>query len=104
MAKFYGRLGYIENVETSPGIWEPQETVRFYRGDILRNAYKWQSTAQVNDDLNITNSISIVADDFAYNNFYLLRWVEWHGSKWKIKSVDVQRPRLILTIGDIYKD
>lgn len=102
MAKFYGNIGYAETKETVPGVWDDTITLRPYRGDVLRNTRRWESTDKVNDNLNINNQISIVADAYAYQNFFSIKFVEWMNSKWKVTNVEVQRPRLILTIGGIY--
>lgn len=102
MAKFYGVIGYSETVETSPGVWAEQVTERTYTGDVLRNTRRWENGEHLNDDLNINNSISIVADAFAYQNFFAIRYAQWMGSRWKVTNVEVQRPRLILTLGGVY--
>lgn len=102
MAKFYGAIGYAESVETSPGVWTEQITEHMYYGDLTRNTRRLQSASQLNDDINIANEISIVADPFAYQNFHSMRYVEFMGTKWKISNVEVQYPRLILTVGGIY--
>lgn len=102
MAKFYGKIGYIETVEVDPGIWEPKVTERPYRGDLIRNTSRYQTSGEVNDDININNSISIVADPYANVNFHHMRYVVFMGAKWKITNVEVQYPRLILSIGGLY--
>ena len=102
MAKFYGVIGYGETAETKPGTWTEQITERKYYGDLTRNSRRLQSADKLNDNLNISNEISIVADPFAYQNFHLMKYVELMGVKWKITNVEVQYPRLILTIGDVY--
>lgn len=102
MAKFYGIIGYATTVESKPGVWEEQIVERNYYGDLTRNSRRLQSTEYLNDDINIANEISIVADPFAYNNFHAMRYVEFMGAKWKISNVEVQRPRLILTVGGLY--
>lgn len=102
MAKYYGKIGYIKTVEIEPGIWEEQVIERSYYGDITRNTSRYQSSGGVNDDINISNTISIVADPFANENFQHMRYAEFMGAKWKITNVEVQRPRLILTIGGVY--
>jgi hypothetical protein len=104
MAKFYGVIGYAETVETRPGIWEKQITERHYYGDVTRNTRRLQSSDKLNDDINISNEISIVADPFANQNFHSMAYVEFMGAKWKITNVEVQYPRLILSIGDVYND
>ena len=104
MAKFYGSIGFTVTEEIYPGVWEPVSTERTYYGDVIKNHSRWQQTGNVNDDITINNQISIVADPFAYNNFFNLRYVEWLGTKWKVTNIDVQRPRLILTIGGVYNE
>lgn len=102
MAKFYGPIGYAETKETSPGVWTEEITERKYSGDILRNSGRWQPGQNLNDDLNVNNTISIIADAYAYQNFHTMRYIKWMGASWKISNIDVQRPRLILTIGGVY--
>lgn len=102
MAKFYGVIGYAVTEETKPGVWKEQITEREYFGDLNRNARRLQSADQLNDDINVANEISIVADPFANENFHTMRYVKFMGAKWKITNVEVQYPRLILTIGGVY--
>lgn len=102
MAKFYGSVGYAVTEETKPGVWKEQIIERQYYGDITRNTRELRSSDQLNDDVNIANEISIVADPFAYENFHAMRYVTFMGAKWKISKVEVQYPRLILTVGGVY--
>lgn len=102
MAKFYGTIGYAVTVETKPGVWTEKITERMYYGDMTRNTRKLQSTDQLNDNINVANEISIVADPFANENFHSMKYVEFMSAKWKITSVEVQYPRLILTVGGVY--
>lgn len=99
MAKFYGAIGYALQQETAPGVWEDVIVERIYRGDVILNQFRWQSSERLNDNLNIDNSLSILADDFAYKHLENIVYVEWHGSKWKVQSLSIKRPRLILQIG-----
>lgn len=102
MAKFFGKIGYVQTEETKPSVWEDRVTEREYFGDLIRNTRRLQSSSQLNDDINIANEISIIADPFAIQNFHAMRYVEFMGARWKITNVDVQHPRLILTIGGVY--
>ena len=102
MAKWFGVIGYAETVETAPGLWEEQITERSYYGEVIRNNRRLQSTEHLNDDINVSNEISILADPYAINNFHSIRYVEFMGAKWKVSNVDVQYPRLTLTIGGLY--
>lgn len=102
MAKWYGNIGFAETVETEPGLWEEQITARPYYGDLNRNNRRLQNSGAVNDDIEISNEISILADPYANEHFYSMRYVEFMGAKWKVTTVDVQFPRLILTLGGLY--
>lgn len=102
MAKFYGLIGYAVTEEISPGVWAEQIKERQYFGDLIRDTRRLQGSENLNDDINISNEISIVADPFAYQNFHSMRYVEFMGAKWKVSSVEVKYPRLILTIGGVY--
>lgn len=102
MAKYYGLIGYAETVETAPGVWKEQITERVYYGDVIRNSRRLQSTEHLNDDVNISNQISIVADPYAINNFHSMRYAEFMGAKWKVSDIEVQYPRLLLTLGGVY--
>lgn len=102
MAKFYGAIGYAETSEKTPGVWTEDITERLYSGNVVRNNKRWVSGDNLNDDLTISNEISVIADQFAYHNFHNMRYIKWMGSSWKITKIDIQRPRLVLTIGGVY--
>lgn len=104
MAKFYGAIGYGISKEDRPGIWEIEITTRNYYGDVIKRYIKNNQTSKINDDIDITNEISIIADPFAYTNFHAIKYVEFMGVKWKVTRIEVQHPRLILSIGGIYNE
>ena len=102
MAKWHGNIVYAKSVETKPGIWRDEITERHYTGDLLRNSRRLQTADKLTDDINIANEISIVADPFANENLYSIKYVEFMGAKWKVTNIDVQYPRLVLTLGGVY--
>lgn len=102
MAKYYGKIGYAISEEVKPGVWKKRITEREYFGDIIRNTRKLQSSGNLNDNIIVSNEISIVADPFANENFHSMLYIEYMGAKWKISNVEVQYPRLNLTIGEVY--
>lgn len=104
MAKFYGKIGYIQTVESEPGYWEEKAIEREYYGDITRNTSRYQQDGHINENIVINNIVSIVADPYANENFQHMRYIEWLGTKWKITNIEVQYPRLILTLGGIYHE
>lgn len=102
--KYYGQIGYAQTVETSPGVWTEIITERTYYGDVLQNNRRLHNSNQVNDNVTISNEISVIADPYACHNFHMIRYLTFMGTKWKVSSVDVQYPRLILTIGGVYNE
>lgn len=104
MSKWFGKIGYSETVETSPGIWENQITIREYFGDLMTDRRKRQTTSNVNDDINLSNTVSIVADPFAVQNCSKMVYAEIMGTLWKITDVEIQYPRLLLSIGGAWNE
>lgn len=104
MAKFYGPIGFAfpQETEEGSGIWEDVVVERNYRGDVTRNGKRWENGEQLHDNLNINNTISIVADPYAFSKLFAIKYVKWLGSYWEITSVEAQTPRLVLSIGGVY--
>lgn len=103
MAKFYGSIGFVKTVETEADVWETVETVKRYCGDLVRNQRRWEDKSDtINENLTVSNEVSIVADKFAYDNLDAMKWVEVMGSKWKVNSVTIDYPRIVLTVGGVY--
>ena len=102
MAKWFGKIGYSTTEEVEPGIYDSIIKELPYRGDIMSSRWKRQNSGEINDDINISNSISIIADPFANQNLGSMAYVECMGAKWKISDVEIQFPRLILTVGGLY--
>lgn len=103
MRRFSGKVGFVTTVLTSPGIYEPQEVERQYYGDVVRNSYSNQTTSRINDNITLSNNISIVGDAYALDNFFSIRYIVWKGHKWSVSNVDVtNRPRIILQVGGLY--
>ena len=102
MAKYYGTIGFGVFQETVPSVYTPSIVERKYAGDLVKNYRRLDTGEGVNDDLNISNEISIVADPYAIDHFHSIRYASFHGSLWKVTSVEVSFPRLILSIGGVY--
>lgn len=100
--RFYGQIGYAETVETSPGIWEEQITERPYYGDVIKRSRRNTDGESINDNVVPNNQISILADPYAINHFFNIRYVKWMGTQWKVSNVDVETPRLVLTMGGAF--
>ena len=105
MAKFRGMIGFADTVEKSPGIYVEEIVEKKYSGDLLRNSRRLESSGVINDNINISNEISIIADAYATHHFHAMRYVKFMGAKWKVSSVDAtKRPRLVLTLGGLYNE
>lgn len=104
MAKFRGIVGYIETQETKPGVFEEVSDERIYRGDVLRKSRRYETSEQLNDNINISNQISIVADEYAFKHFSAIRYVQYMGAFWKVTDIEVNHPRLTLSIGGLYNE
>lgn len=102
MSRWFGKIGYSATEQTSPGVFEEHIVERSYYGDAMRVTSKFQNAEKLNDDLNISNEFSILADPFAFENFSAMRYIEFLGERWKITNVEVQYPRLRLSVGGVY--
>lgn len=104
MARYHGYVGYAIDVEAYPGVWEEQISEHEYFGDVLKNRINMQQGSVVNAKITISNSISIIADPFAFEHVYAMRYVSYLGKKWSIVNVSIEKPRLILTLGGLYNE
>lgn len=102
MTRFSGKVGYGVTVETNPGVQEDVITEFTYYGDVVRNSLKFREGQSVNNDLSVNNSISIVADAYANQHIFAIRYVVWAGAYWTVSEVEVQSPRLLLVLGGVY--
>jgi hypothetical protein len=104
--RFSGTVGYAVSTQTAPGVWKDVITEKKYYGDVTRNARRLVPPLlvppELNSNLALENSFSILADADAYANYKNFRYVTWEGNRWTITNVEVSRPRLILTIGELW--
>lgn len=104
MSKYYGLIGFAVDVEIKQNTWAKQIIERPYKGDLIRNIFRSSSSGTINDELAINNSISIIADSYLNENIGRMVYVTFGGSKWKISSIDINRPRLLLYFGSVYNE
>lgn len=104
MARFAGKVGFGELTEipSGSGVLKDVITEYSYSGDVVRSARRLEEGDKVNNDITLENSLSIVADEYANEHIFAMRYAEWAGKRWKVTKVEVQRPRLILRLGGIY--
>jgi len=101
LAKYTGLVGYVTQEEKVPGVWSPVENPKPMKGDIIRQSSS-QNGDKVNDDISLNHRVSLVGDAYAFGNYYNLKWITLDGHKWEVDSVEIQRPRLIITLGGLY--
>ena len=104
MTRFSGVVGYGSTIEepSGSGIWVDDIVEYSYFGDVVRDTRKLEPGEHLNSEISVQNSISIVADAYANQHFFNIRYVELYGKKWTVTSVEVRSPRLILSIGEPY--
>ena len=104
MARFHGVIGYgvSEEYPINSGIFRDRIQEFPYYGDVIRNVRNLEPGENLNDEITIANSISIVADQYAIEHFAFIKYVVWGGVRWVVTSVEVRQHRLILGIGRVY--
>lgn len=102
--KFAGKIGFwMKNVEMKPGIFGDKMLERSYTGDISRNYQKWNTKeSSTVDDLRLNNQISILSDLYAIQNWQSIKYVLWNGVRWKVNTIEISYPRLVLEIGGVW--
>lgn len=103
MARYYGRLGFGTMVEkpSGSGVWIDEITERYFYGDVVRDISRIHPGENLNPDLSEQTTISILADP-SNDQPSAIRYVEWAGTLWTVSSVEVQSPRLLLSLGEVY--
>lgn len=102
MTKYAGLVGYVTTVESSPGVFSPVSTSKVMKGDMIRQSSSVQSGDKINSDISLNHRVSLVGDAYAFGNYYNIKWIQIDGMKWEVSSVEIQRPRLIVTLGGLY--
>lgn len=101
--KFYGKVGFwFQDKEVKPGVFKPAIVERLYSGEINWNNRHFQPSENQNEDIRLNSQISILSDLYSKENFASIRYVEWNGTKWRVTNVEMNYPRLVLTIGGVY--
>ena len=104
MARFYGPVGYVFTTDVGNSVYKETVTERNYYGDIQRNYKRNENSGYLNDNIVLSNTISIVADPYARENYAYIKYVKLNGATWLVTSVDVEYPRLILSVGGLYNE
>lgn len=103
MARFHDKVGFlipVENQET--GMATNRAVERPYYGKVIEHTRRWETTEHVNDDLAISNQIAITANDYAFKYMSCIAYVRFMGGYWKVSSIRVKAPEIILTLGGVW--
>lgn len=103
MARFHDKVGFLIPMDNQiTGISEPVPVEKPYYGRILEHSRRWDSSDSTNDDLTITNQISITANDYAFKYLSSIAYVRWKKGCWKVSSIRVKGPEIVLTLGGVW--
>lgn len=103
MTRFSGVVGFAHQEESKPGRWTDVIAERPYKGSVERAAVQLRDGENLNPDMSVNHSISIIADEYAYTYLPYIKFVVMAGAAWEVDSVDIQRPRLLLRLGGVYR-
>ena len=104
MSKWSGVIGFKDEFERSSSIWVEDIIEKEYYGDIIKNYKFSESVSEINDSININNQFSVISDPYALENFHKMIYITYMGTKWKIRNVEIQYPRVILGVGGVYNE
>ena len=103
MAKFLGMIGYSsEQLETSPGVFEDVIEEREHKGELIRATLTSRPSSKVNEDIVLSHKLTLIADAELEAMFPRMLYVNIKGHNWAVKSVEFQRPRIVINIGGVY--
>lgn len=102
MTRFYGMVGYGVPGELVGGVWTDTITERAFNGRVLDVITSNEQSDKVNDDIRVRHRISILADAYLLENFSQIKYVNWMGTRWQAETVEVNRPRLVISLGGVY--
>lgn len=105
--KWSGTIGFFIEEEVykngvPTGVWKKRVTERHYAGDLLKDYRSQEPSGQVNDNLNISNTISVVADRFVDEHIMDIVYITFKNKKFKVKGFTNNYPRIEFTIGGLY--
>lgn len=100
--RFFGEIGFGFPVEKSKGVWDDSITEHNYYGEVVQNTQNMSNSGSVLTEIDFQTTISVVADAYALENFTAIKYIRWAGSLWTVRSVQLRRPRLLLTLGEVY--
>lgn len=102
MGVFYDKIGFVETVTKTPGVWISEYIEKEYPGVISRLSRRWQRTDKINSDIDVNLVLSLIMDDYVEKHVDAIRYVVYNGVKWSVTNIEIDRPRITLTVGGVY--
>lgn len=103
--KFHGKIGFINPdsyTEKKPGVYKPEVIEKSYFGEVLRHNRRNQDSGHQNDNVTLSNQISILSDMYLQENWGMIAYILWNNVRWKVSRIEVNYPRIILDLGEVY--
>lgn len=102
MNRFHGFIGYGIQKETTPGVYQDIIIEREVYGDIKKNGVRSTNQGNVNNDITLSNIVSVVTNSYFKDNCQHIRYVKINNQYWSVTHVELNYPRSILTLGGVY--
>ena len=106
MTKFHGYIGYVNTVTDVTGVTREVVTETECSGMLIRNYLQAGPSNKVVEDFNISNTISVRINPTLLERMMHLKYIAFLSpmidGRWKIKTVDMNYPNLVLTLGGVY--
>lgn len=102
MSKFSGKLGFVTTVESEEGVYLEERKEVPAKGFLRRISNRYNNSDSVNTNLRLSNEVSVIATPWMNNHLMDLRYVVWKGSKWEVRSVSIDPPRVTINLGGLY--
>lgn len=88
-----------------PGVFSDSMKEIPVTGLLLREGqYPNRSVEGTVTNVALQNRISIVMDSRIEKHIFNIRWATFEGVKFAVTSIEVKRPRIVLTLGGVYNE
>lgn len=101
MGKLICNIGFGINQEVEPDIHDDDIIERQYRGEILRNARRFEQMDSLSGGVQINNQLSLLGDSFLFEHLTDIRYVTHRNQRWTA-TIEEQYPRITVTLGGLY--
>lgn len=102
--RFYNIIGYGIPDEDEYGVVTNTIVERMHMGEVNKVVTRNEPAQQVNNNIRLNNTFSIVMDAFITENFQYIKYIVFNGVRWEVSSatVDPDRPRINIEAGQVY--